>query len=86
MVMSSKMMKRKRVVLSLEDKLGILDRLKAGASHTKLAEEYGIGKATVGDLKKNEEKNLILCIDNCQHIALHIQLSGNLSIPLWLDN
>ena len=48
--------KRKRVVLTLENKLAILDRLKTGATQEKLASEYGIGRSTVGDLKKNEDK------------------------------
>ena len=48
--------KRKRVVLSLESKLAILDRLKFGATQAKLAEEYGVGKSTIADIKKSEEK------------------------------
>ena len=64
MAMSSKVTKRKCVVLSLEDKLAVLDRLKAGVSHAKLAEENGIGR-----------ENLILCIDNGQHGASYIQFS-----------
>ena len=52
--------KRKRVVLSLESKLAILDRLNAGATQEYLAEyladAYGIRHSTVGDIKKNEEK------------------------------
>lgn len=48
--------KRKRVVLPLEIKIAILDRLKAGATQAKLADEYGIGRLTVGDIKKSEDK------------------------------
>ena len=48
--------KRKCVVLTLENKLAILDRLKMGATQEKLASEYGIGRSTVGDLKKSEDK------------------------------
>lgn len=48
--------KRKRVVLSLENKICILDRLARGERATKLATEFGIGNATVTDLKKNEAK------------------------------
>ncbi len=36
--------KRKRVVLSLEQKLEILNQLSKGASQAQLAKEYGIGK------------------------------------------
>ena len=42
--------KRKRVVLSLELKLEILDRLSKGETQSHLAIEYGIGKTTVFDL------------------------------------
>lgn len=48
--------KRKRVVLPLEIKIAILDRLNAGATQAKLADEYGIGRSTVGDIKKSEDK------------------------------
>ena len=48
--------KRKRVVLSFENKLDILEQLSEGESQAKLAIEYGVGKSTVGDIKKNEEK------------------------------
>ena len=52
----NKSRKRKHVVLPVESKIGILDRLKAGAIQTQLAEEYGIGSSTVGDIRKNEDK------------------------------
>ena len=39
---ASKSKKRKHVVLTLESKIAILDRLKAGATQAKLSEEYGI--------------------------------------------
>ena len=45
--------KRKRVVLSLENKLCILDRLAKGERAINIAGEFGIGNSTVTDLKKN---------------------------------
>ena len=48
--------KRKRTVVSLETKLAILDRLKKGEIQAQLASEYSVGKSTVSDIKKNEEK------------------------------
>ena len=48
--------KRKRVVLTLENKLSILDRLAKGEKASKIASEFGIGNSTVTDLKKNESK------------------------------
>ena len=46
--------KHKRVVLSSENKLSILDRLAKGERATKIASEFGIGNSTVTDIKKNE--------------------------------
>ena len=48
--------KRKHVVLTLDDKCAILDRLKSGTTHEKLAAEHGVGHSTIGDIKKNEDK------------------------------
>ena len=53
---NSRPVKRKRVVLSLETKLTILDRNSKGESQVKLATEYGIGTSTVGDIIKNADK------------------------------
>ena len=50
--------KRKRVVLTLENKLCVLDRLAKGEKASKVASEFGIGNSTVTDLKKNESKIL----------------------------
>ena len=44
--------KRKRKVLSLEDKLTILDRMSKGERQVNLASEFGVGTSTVADLKK----------------------------------
>ena len=48
--------KRKRVVLSLENKLAILDRLEKGETKTKLAKEFSVANSTLTGLKKNESK------------------------------
>jgi len=45
--------------------------LKAGTFHAKLAKEYRIGRATVGDLKKNKEK-IRSCVSTMDSMALHI--------------
>ena len=51
---ANKSKKRKRVVLTIDSKLAILDRLKGGATQAKLADEYGT--STVGEIKKDEAK------------------------------
>jgi len=48
--------KRKHVALPIEQKLTILKKIAEGASLTTIAKEYGIGKSTVSDIKKNEDK------------------------------
>jgi transcriptional regulator with XRE-family HTH domain len=54
--MATKSLKRKRVVLPMKAKLAILDKIAKGCTQRSLAEEYGVGKATVSDLKNNEAK------------------------------
>jgi len=53
---SSSSRKRERVVLTLEQKLAILDCLKKGESQEKLASDNGAGRSTISYIKKNEEK------------------------------
>ena len=54
--------KRKRVVLSLEHKLSILNRLAKGKKGTKVASEFGIGNSTVTDLKKKVCVCVCVCV------------------------
>ena len=44
--------KKKHVILTLEKKLSILNRLKSGEMQEKLAIECGVGRSTIGDIKK----------------------------------
>lgn len=48
--------KRKRVVLTLEQKLDIVTKVNSGVSVSKVALEYGIGIQTVRDIVKNKPK------------------------------
>ena len=47
--------KRKKVVLSINQKLKIIELLQKGTSYTVISERYGIGWSTVADIK-NEVK------------------------------
>ena len=47
--------KRKRVVLSIESKLTVLDSVAKGVGYSELCEKFGIGKSTITTLK-NEAK------------------------------
>ncbi|XP_003341417.2 tigger transposable element-derived protein 2 [Monodelphis domestica] len=48
--------KRKRVVLTIKDKLDIIKKLEEGSSFKRLSVVYGIGESTVRDIKKNKER------------------------------
>ena len=50
--------KRKRVVLSMEDKSEVIDMLDKGSSSTVIVAKYGIAMSTVSDIKKNKAKIL----------------------------
>ncbi|UYV76717.1 hypothetical protein LAZ67_14001865 [Cordylochernes scorpioides] len=53
-------------VLSFTDKLKIVDLLKNGASGSSLARKYGVGNATISDIKKNSDAitNYASALDN----------------------
>ena len=53
---SSGVQKRKRKVLSIDTKLAILESLSKGVSQAKLAEQYGVGKSTISDINRSEQK------------------------------
>lgn len=48
-----------RVVLSLKDKINIIDSLKKGETGRKLADKYGVGTSTISDIKKNVHSILL---------------------------
>ncbi|GBM33700.1 hypothetical protein AVEN_54828-1 [Araneus ventricosus] len=43
--------KRKRVLLTVEQKFQIVNRIEAGETLAKLSEEFGVGVSTVGDMR-----------------------------------
>jgi len=44
-------LKRKKVALSVECKLAILDKMKQGLPEIRLAEQYGVNRSTIKHLK-----------------------------------
>ena len=77
--------------MSLENKICILDRLAKGERATKLATEFGIGNATVTDLKKNEAKipSFVLSMDRLsvfskQHKTMCLAEDEEVDKPLHL--
>ena len=73
------MSKRKRTVLSFKDKFTITERLRNGESVTKLALEFGIGKPTVCELKKQKESiaNFIIHLDSTDGSTMTMKLAEN---------
>ena len=49
-------LKRKRSVLSIEDKQSIILQLEKGEKGTNLSAEYGVSKQQISDIRKNKEK------------------------------
>ena len=49
--------KRRRTVLSIEDKVAIIKQLESSSANV-IAERYGVGKSAVSDIKKNRDKIL----------------------------
>lgn len=58
--------KRKHTTCTLKDKLEVLKRLDKGESATKLSLEFGVGKATITDWKKNRSKLEQFCTTTSQ--------------------
>ena len=50
--------KRKQAVLSMKDKQIIISHLDKGEKGTNLAQEFGIGKQQISDIRKNKDKIL----------------------------
>ena len=50
--------KRKRVVLTVQQKLEVIKMLDNSISYTIICEKFGIGRSTVSDIKSNREKLL----------------------------
>lgn len=45
-----------KIVLSISDKLEVIKLLEQSVSYAIICERFGIGRSTVGDIKKNREK------------------------------
>ena len=48
--------KRKRVVLSIEDKLTVCDLVRKKVPYSEIMNQFHIGKSTISDIVRNEEK------------------------------
>lgn len=58
--------KRKRVVLSLADKLNIIEQSDKGVTGKQLAEKYGVGQSTISDIRKSKPTllNFVSVLEN----------------------
>ena len=48
--------KRRKVVLTIDEKLEIIKSIDAGLSYTVIAEKYGIARSTEANIKKDSSK------------------------------
>jgi len=62
--------KRKHVTLSIKDKVTLIKKLESGTSVAKLCEEYGLGKSTVYDIKKQKKELFDFFVDSDTPIAM----------------
>jgi predicted DNA-binding protein YlxM (UPF0122 family) len=51
--------KRKRVVLNFVQRQAVIEKLKKGLSHDKIAEEFNIGKSTLCEIGKRADESLV---------------------------
>lgn len=49
---------RKHLTLSIKDKARVVDMINKGDSYTIIARKFGVGRSTIGDIKKNKDKIL----------------------------
>ena len=67
---SSSSTKRKRVTLTIEQKLDILKKLDQGSTMSSIATEFGVGKSTVFDIKNSREKIIKFAGEAQDHSSL----------------
>ena len=48
--------KRKRVVLSITDKLDIIKQLESGVAPAKISDQYNVGRSTISDIKHKKDE------------------------------
>ena len=58
--------KRKRAVLSIKDKQIIISRLDEGEKGTNLAQQFGISKQQISDIRKNKDEILKFTTDRIE--------------------
>lgn len=83
--------KRKKTVITIEDKLRALKRLDAGETAKKIASEMGVGTSTVSDWKKSREKIEKWCsnqafssgIKKCKMMKTAVNDKVNEALFLW---
>lgn len=57
------MEKQKRINLTLNKKLEVIQKLESGVSVSRICEQYGIKKQTVSDIKKKQRQNKKICVN-----------------------
>ncbi len=67
-------LKKKRKMLTVNEKVGLLDKLKAGNSYASVARQYGLNECTVRYIKKDEIHHS--AVDKTVRLARLVQSEG----------
>lgn len=89
--MASQHIKRKRVVLSIKQKLKVVERIENGHKQGQLAEEYGVGGNTVSEIWKTRtelrkyvaESKLLLTASDEQRKILRSAKHKDIESAVW---
>lgn len=77
--------KRKRVVLTIQEKLDIIDKIEQGGSIKLISASYGIGETTARDIKRNKDKIMAYVNNSNYNVGLTARKSMKLSTYKELD-
>lgn len=83
----------KRKVITLEDKIKILNRLKDGERHSSVAKSLNLNEATIRTIKKNESKIRKSVVEGCSVSAKRAARTRDINIikmesalMIWLED
>lgn len=77
--------KRKRVVLTIQEKLDIIEKIEQGGSVKLISANYGIGETTARDIKRNKDKIMAYVNNSNLSVELTERKSMKLSTYKELD-
>lgn len=89
----SKVTKRTRKVMTLSEKVILLDKLRCGMSYAACSREYGVNESTVRYIKKNEKEIRQAVINSApttakvtQHVRDGIIIKTEKALNIWIED